>query len=123
MHRDSDHDFKSVGGPGPHGLRAVWWYNKTTLEALLAKVAAMAGNPEFPRNYDLCVSVLSSDFSIEDLVPEMDGVMKRDHPEIYGVDGQAHWPASIILYAQWVPFTKDDKYDQAWFDALHACGE
>jgi len=90
VHRDSDHDFKSVGGQGPHGLRAVWWYNKATLEALLTKVAEMADNPEFPRNYDLCVSVLSSDFSIDDLVPEMDGVMRRDHPEIYGLDGQAH---------------------------------
>jgi hypothetical protein len=123
VHRDSDHDFKSVGGQGPHGLRTVWWYNKATLAALLTKVAEMADNPEFPRNYDLCVSVLSSDFSIENLIPEMDGAMRRDHPEIYGIDGMPKWPASIILYAQWVPFTKDDRYDPHWFDALHNSGD
>ena len=122
VHRDSDYNFKSVGGQAPHGLRVVWWYNKATLEALLAKVAEMADNPDFPRNYDLCVSVLSSDFSIKDLVPEMDGVMKRDHPEIYGLDGMPHWPATIILYAQWVPFTKQDTYDPTWFSSLDDAG-
>jgi hypothetical protein len=122
VHRDADYNFKSVGGEGPRGLRVVWWYNKATVKALLAKVAEMADNPEFPRNYDLCFSVLSSDFSITNLVPEMDGVMKRDHPEIYGLDGMAHWPASIIMYAQWVPFSKDDKHDPKWFAALNDCG-
>jgi hypothetical protein len=122
VHRDTNHNFKSVGGQGPHGLRAVWWYNEDTVKALLNKVAEMADNPEWPRNYDLCVSVLSSDFSLSDIVPEMDGVMKRDHPEIYGLDGQPKWPATVILYAQWVPFTKDDKYDPKWFDALNKCG-
>lgn len=122
VHRDTNHNFKSVGGQGPHGLRAVWWYNEDTVKALLNKVAEMADNPEWPRNYDLCVSVLSSDFSLSDIVPEMDGVMKRDHPEIYGLDGQPKWPATVILYAQWVPFIKDDKYDPKWFDGLNKCG-
>lgn len=58
------------------------------MKALLNKVAEMADNPDWPPNYDLCVSVLSSDFSLSDIVPEMDGVMKRDPPEIYGLDGQ-----------------------------------
>ena len=122
VHRDGNHNFKSVGGQGPRGLKAVWWYNKETVEALLSKVAEMADNPDVPRNYDLCVSVLSSDFSLKDLVPEMDGVMKRDHPNIYGLDGQPKWPASVVLYAQWVPFTKDDKYDPKCFEALNECG-
>jgi hypothetical protein len=122
VHRDTNHNFKSVGGQGPHGLRAVWWYNQDTVKALLSKVAEMADNPDTPRNYDLCVSVLSSDFSLSDLVPDIDGVMKRDHPEIYGLDDQPKWPATIILYAQWVPFTKDDRYDPKWFDALNKCG-
>lgn len=122
VHRDTNHNFRSVGGQAPHGLRAVWWYNEDTVKALLNKVAEMADNPDWPRNYDLGVSVLSSDFSLSDIVPEMDGVMKRDHPEIYGLDGQPKWPAPVILYAQWVPFTKDDKYDPKWFDGLNKCG-
>ena len=28
----------------------------------------------------------------------------------------------MVLYAQWVPFTKDDKYDPKWFEALNECG-
>jgi hypothetical protein len=123
VHRDTNHNFKSVGGQGPRGLRAVWLYNLETLKALLNKVAEMADDPDFPRNYDLCVSVLSTDFSLSDLIPEMDGVMKRDHPEIYGLDGMPHWPATLILYAQWVPLSKDDKYDPKWFDALNKAGK
>ncbi|KAM0714487.1 hypothetical protein Q7P37_010274 [Cladosporium fusiforme] len=123
VHRDTNHDFKSVGGQGPHCLRAVWWYNQATVTALLAKVAEMADNPDWPRNYDLCVSVLSSDFKLLDLVPEMDGVMKRDHPEIYGLDGMPSWPPTVIVYAQWVPLSKDDKYDPKWFDALNNAGK
>lgn len=123
VHRDTDYDFRSAGGLQPHGLRAVWWYNKDTVKALLSKVAAMADDPSFPRNYDLCVSVLSSDFSLFDLVPEIDGVMKRDHPEIYGLDGMPNWPPTVILYAQWVPLSKDDKYDPKWFEALNKAGK
>jgi hypothetical protein len=122
-HRDTNHSFKPVGGQGPRGLRVVWLYNEKTVKALLNKVAEMADNPDTPRNYDLCVSVLSTDFSLKDIVPEMDGVMKRDHPEIYGLDGQPKWPATVILYAQWVPMTKDDRYDPQWFDALNEAGE
>lgn len=122
VHRDTNHDFRSVGGQAPHGLRTVWFYNQETVKALLTKVAEMADNPDTPRNYDLCVSVLSSDFSLSDLVPEIDGVMKRDHPEVYGLDGMPRWPASIILYAQWVPMSKDDKYDPKWFEDLKKCG-
>lgn len=123
VHRDTSYNFKSVGGLGPRGLRAVWWYSQETVKALLAKVAEMADNPDWPRNYELCVSVLSSDFPLLHLIPEMDGVMKRDHPEIYGLDGMPHWPSTVILYAQWVPLTKDDRYDPKWFDALNNSGK
>lgn len=106
VHRDADYDFRKVGGLAPHGVKAVWWYNKPTVEALMTRLAEMADNEEMPRNYDLCVSVLSSDFPLWHLVPELDGVMKKKHPKIYGLDGQPNWPSTIILYAQWVPFSK-----------------
>lgn len=123
VHRDSDYDFSKEGGLAPHGIKAVWWYNKETVKELMTKLAEMADDPSVPRNYDFCVSVLSSDFPLFHLVPELDGVMKDKHPEIYGLDGQAHWPSSIILYAQWVPFSKDDRYDPKWFDALANSGK
>jgi hypothetical protein len=57
------------------------------------------------------------------LIPELDGVMRRDHPEIYGLDDQPHWPPTVILYGQWVPFSKEDKYNPKWFDDLANAGK
>ena len=122
VHRDADHDFSSVGGQKPHGLRSVWWYSTSVVKALLTKIAEMADNPDVPRNYDLCVSVLSAAFPLLNLCPEVDGVMKKKHPELFGLDEQPAWPPTVILYAQWVPFSKDDKYDPKWFDALNHVG-
>jgi len=47
----------------------------------------MSDNKNFPRNYDFCISVLSSSFKLLDLLPEIDGKMKDEHPELYGKDG------------------------------------
>lgn len=51
VHRDADHDFSKVGGLSPHGFKAIWWYNKETVEELMTKLAEMAEDPEVPRNY------------------------------------------------------------------------
>jgi hypothetical protein len=120
VHRDQDYDFTSQGGQGPHGMRIVYWYDKATVKHLLAKIAEMADSPDYPRNYDLCVSVLSTSFKLPDLCPGIDEVMQRDHPEIYGTDGEPKWPPTVIVYAQWVPLSKDDRYDPKWFDALNS---
>ena len=122
VYRDADYDYRPVGGLRAWGMKGVWLYSKSNVEALLNKVAEMADNPEFPRNYDLCVSVLSSDFPILHLIPELDGLMKEKHPEMYGLDGNLIWPASVVLYAQWVPLSKEDKYDPKWFDGLADAG-
>jgi len=122
VHRDTDHDFRKQGGMQPHGVKAVWWYNKKTVVSLLEKIAEMAEDNDMPRNYDLCVSVLSADFPVLHLVPEMDKVMEKKHPEIYGLDGLPGWPPLIIMYAQWVPFSTDDRYDPKWFDTLADIG-
>ncbi|KAJ7217490.1 hypothetical protein B0H12DRAFT_1272665 [Mycena haematopus] len=93
VHRDSDY-------VGSMGLRAVHLYDTKTLKRLLTQLAEMNDDPDFPRNYDLCIS------------------MREEHPEIFGEDGVPLWPRSIIVYAQWVPFSKDDKPDMAWFERL-----
>jgi len=69
-HRDADHDFPEIG-PRPHGFKGVWLYRDTVLKLLLNEVAAMADDPEFPRNFDLCVSVVSSSFTMLKLIPEL----------------------------------------------------
>lgn len=110
-HRDSDYR-------GSRGLKALHWYKPETLERLLNVLVEMSDDEYFPRNYDLCISVVSSSFPLLDLFPELDGKMRRDHPEIYGHDDIPFWPRAIIVYAQWVPFHVNDVPDDAWFDRL-----
>ena len=111
VHRDSDHQ-------GSRGLKALYWYDTDTLKRLLDILVEMSDQQDFPRNHDFCISVLSSSFPLLDLWPEIDGVMRREHPEIYGKDGLPLWPRMIVVYAQWVPFSKDDECDMTWFDRI-----
>ena len=115
VHRDEDYH-------GSLGLKAIYWYDPDTLKRLVDEIVNMADNPAFPRNYDLCVSVLSSSFKLLDLWPEIDGKMRREHPEIYGESEKPFWPRAIIVYAQWVPFSPSDKPDMAWFERLNEGG-
>lgn len=78
----------------------------------------MSDRENFHRNYNLCVCVLSSSFKLLDLWPELDGEMRREHPEIYGENGMPFWPRTLVVYAQWVPFDKKDVCNMAWFDRL-----
>lgn len=111
VHRDADYQ-------GARGLKALYWYDPKTVKRLLDILVEMSDDENFPRNYDLCISVLSSSFKLLDLWPDLDGKMKRDHPELYGEDGLPFWPRTIIVYAQWVPFTKDDVCDMGWFERI-----
>ncbi|KAJ6081410.1 hypothetical protein N7499_006284 [Penicillium canescens] len=111
VHRDGDYN-------GSRGLKALYWYNKETLRQLLDILVEMSDNDDFPRNYDLCISVLSSSFKLFDLWPGLDSRMRKEYPEIYGEHGIPFWPRTIVVYAQWVPFDINDKCDIAWFDRL-----
>lgn len=53
VYRDEDYT-------GSRGMRVIYSYDKQTLKELLDQLVAMGENPNFPRNYDLCVSVLSA---------------------------------------------------------------
>ncbi|KAF3905649.1 hypothetical protein ABW21_db0205251 [Orbilia brochopaga] len=113
VHRDQDY-------PGARGLKSLYWYNPKTLNRLLDILAEMADSDDFPRNYDFCVSVLSSSNKLLDWFTEggLDEKMREEHPEIYGDDGLPLWPRAIIVYAQWVPFNKEDTPDMSWFDRI-----
>ncbi|KAJ0165368.1 FAD-linked oxidoreductase [Colletotrichum tanaceti] len=122
----------TVAGPngfkGPHGIKALWIYSKEVLTRLLTTVAEMADDPTFPRGFDLCVSVISIEFPMATLFKELNdaSVWDRVQDKIRNaledrflklLNGK--FPASIILYAQWCPTNKGDKYDarvDAWFN-------
>lgn len=111
VHRDEDYQ-------GSRGVKALYWYDPETLENLLNILVEMSDDENFPRNYDYCVSVVSSSNKLLDLFPEVDGKMRREHPELYGDDGIPFWPRAIIVYAQWVPFAKTDVPDMDWFHRI-----
>ncbi|KAJ7321131.1 hypothetical protein DFH08DRAFT_1086037 [Mycena albidolilacea] len=111
VYRDADYH-------GSLGLRAVHAYDTAKLRQLLGHLAEMSDDENFPRNYDLCISVLSADFDIPGLIAGLDEQMREEHPEIFGVDEKAKesWPRMIVVYAQYVPFGPHDKPDMEWFE-------
>ncbi|KAI0396311.1 hypothetical protein F5Y17DRAFT_465189 [Xylariaceae sp. FL0594] len=111
VHRDEDY-------AGSRGMKALFLYTPEKLRRLLDIMVEMAEDDDFPRNYDLTVSCLSSSFPLLDLWPGLDEQMARHHPELYGRNGLVGWPRTIIVYAQWVPFSRDDRCDLAWFDRI-----
>lgn len=111
VHRDADYD-------GSMGLKALHLYDTGKLKHILQVLAEMNDDEEFPRNYDLCVSVLSSSFDILGLMGGLDNKMEEEHPEIFGEDGNPVWPRMIVVYAQFVPFHKDDKPDMKFFERV-----
>ncbi|KAK4610094.1 hypothetical protein CLAFUW4_13706 [Fulvia fulva] len=111
VHRDAHYK-------GSLGLKAMHLYNKKSVARLVGMVAEMSDNPDFPRNYDLCVSVLSGSFPLCALWPGLDSEIKEEQPSIFGEDNMLGWPRIIVVYAQWVPFSPTDKPDMTWFSRL-----
>ncbi|KAJ7738828.1 hypothetical protein DFH07DRAFT_840715 [Mycena maculata] len=103
---------------GSLGLRAVHLYDTAKLRKLLGHLAEMSDDENFPRNYDLCISVLSASFDVLGLMGGLDDRMREEHPEIFGHDGAPLWPRMIVVYAQYVPFGPDDKPDMEFFEQL-----
>ncbi|KAI0150348.1 FAD-binding domain-containing protein [Xylariaceae sp. FL1272] len=121
-HQDEDYN-------GSRGMKAMYFYDTNTLKRLLDILVEMSDDENFPRNYDLCISVLSSAFPLLDLCPGLDEHMARKHPEarhmtngsyrrLYGDNGLIAWPRAIAVYAQWVPFESGDECDMSWFDRI-----
>ncbi|KAL3481469.1 hypothetical protein BJX99DRAFT_218410 [Aspergillus californicus] len=111
LHRDSDYE-------GSRGLKALYWYDANILKRLLDILVEMSDDENFPRNYDFCISVLSSSLKLLDMWPELDGEMRENHPEIYGENDVPFWPRTIVVFAQWVPFANTDTCNTAWFDRI-----
>ncbi|KAF5235174.1 hypothetical protein FAUST_7248 [Fusarium austroamericanum] len=121
----------TVAGPnnfkGPHGLKGLWLYEPKVLSRLLGTIAKMSDEGTAPRGYDLCCSVLSTEFPITILFPSMqdDTIWQKVQNKIKNALSQevlnllnGSFPAVIVLYAQWCPINKTDKYDATvdkWF--------
>ena len=103
---------------GSRNLKALFLYSPKTLKRLLTILATMSDNLDFPRNYDLGVNVLSSNFDLPSLFPNADDIEEEKFPKTFGKDGLPVWPRAILVYAQWVPFSPNDKPDDSWFKSL-----
>lgn len=115
---------------GSTGMKCVYPYSREKFRDILDIVVKMSddvdpeGNPsELPRNYDVCVSVLSSGNQFSALFPGR-GKLLRD---VYNGDGTLpnidpnvpEYPRVIIVWAQWVKLNHTDTFDRTtWFDKL-----
>ncbi|KAF7552350.1 hypothetical protein G7Z17_g4395 [Cylindrodendrum hubeiense] len=122
----------TVAGPngfkGPHGIKGLWVYSSKIFKTLLNNIAQMADDGTAARNYDLCVNVLSTDFPITMLFPDLKdaGLWERVQGKIKNhlADEFIEWlngsfPAVVVVYAQWCPINPNDKYDKTvddWFN-------
>ncbi|KAH0296361.1 FAD-binding domain-containing protein, partial [Aureobasidium melanogenum] len=120
-----------VAGPngikGPYGLKGIWLYHGSILKKILTILAKMSDNPDLPGNFDLCISVLSTEFPITMLFPSMkdDTLWQKIQERIKSVLASevldllnGSFPAVIVVYAQWCPTSKSDRYDETvdnWF--------
>ncbi|KAH6911210.1 hypothetical protein BKA70DRAFT_1220246 [Coprinopsis sp. MPI-PUGE-AT-0042] len=111
VHRDQDY-------VGSMGLRAVHVYSEEKLTELVGYLAEMNDDPDFPRNYDLCITVINVSWTVpsyfKGLEDELEDAFHDMFPET-DRDAPHSWPTAIIVYAQWVPFSKDDQPDMLWF--------
>ncbi|KAH7161894.1 hypothetical protein EDB81DRAFT_925708 [Dactylonectria macrodidyma] len=121
----------TVAGPhkykGPHWMKGLFVYRADILKQLLTILAKMSDDATMPRGYDLCVSVLSTNFPVRLLFPSLqddssyqdilEKIAKALEEKVLNLlNGKL--PAIIVVYAQWCPITKDDLYDKTvdnWF--------
>ena len=113
IHKDQDYSSSM-------GLKCMFFYDKGILKRLLKILAKMSDDKDFPRNYDLCVNVVSSRNQIEKYFP---GIMDPDNRcpmggQKHDAKGQMIWPRFISVWAQWVPLPENMNCDLELFKSL-----
>ncbi|KAK6333980.1 hypothetical protein TWF696_002491 [Orbilia brochopaga] len=111
VYRDADYQ-------GARCLKALYWYDEKILKRLLDIGAEMADSADMGINYDYNVLVVSENSQFLSHIPELDARMRKEFPQYYGEDGRPNSPRAIIVYAQWVPLSKDDKCNESWFESI-----
>jgi hypothetical protein len=114
--------------PKSRGLKLLVPYNVGILQELLNIMAEDVADVDFPRDYDLCVTVMSNNIIPRYLgicSDELDAEMRKEHPNLYGEAPMNVIPNSILVYAQWANVGgKEQEYDPSWFDRIKkACGD
>jgi len=123
IYRDEDYT-------GSTGMKCAFHYDKGKLEKILDLVVKMSddvdpnGKPDpLPRNYDVCVSVVSSGNSFSALFPGRAKTLRDIYNRTDGLpnidENLPQYPRLIIVWAQWVKLDKNDVFDRTlWFDKL-----
>ncbi|KAF2762067.1 FAD-binding domain-containing protein [Pseudovirgaria hyperparasitica] len=104
VHRDQDHQ-------GARAMKAGWLYDPAVMKRLTDMVVQMGEDDNFPANFDLCVSVI--DHGADLPAHGFDNPALRDSNDL--------GPPMIVVYAQWVPLTPGEVFDeraQQWFTEL-----
>ncbi|KAG0078479.1 hypothetical protein BGZ93_010240 [Podila epicladia] len=117
VHRDEDH-------PLSRGLKIFYPYSRDRLKRLLDVMVDMANDKSFPADFDYCLTMLSADSLIlSSFSPDLDEIMHKEHPEIFGSNGLFIWPPMILVYAQWANLEgKGQPYDMTFFDKIKEAG-
>lgn len=122
VHRDEDH-------PNSRGLKLLLPYSKDRMQRLLQVKADMAEDPNFPPDYDFCISALSrsGDVLLSYGVQEYDMQARLFNEkytgENYGFETNFEWPTSILLYVQFANLKgQGQAYDHTWFDKIKEAG-
>ena len=109
VYRDTDYD-------GSLGLLAIHRYSRHKLTELLGVLAKMSDSEDFPRNYDLCITVRSRERKLRPHSRVLDQDPREGRPE---GDERISYASGIVVFAQWVRFRPDDVPDTTWFDNLN----
>lgn len=112
VHRDSDYD-------GSLGLLAFHFYTREKLNHLLDILVAMCDDENFPRNYDLCITVQSQSWKFDHYDRDLHKELREARPDLFDkVTGHTLFPG-IAVYAQWVKLSPNDKPNMDWFNQLN----
>ncbi|KAF9944319.1 hypothetical protein BGZ70_004793 [Mortierella alpina] len=117
VHRDEDH-------PHSRGLKILYPYDRDRLKRLLDVMVEMANDKSFPADYDYCLTMLSANSLIlPSFSPDLDEIMRVEHPEHFGQNGRFGWPPMIIVYAQWANLEGENQpYDKTFFEKIKRAG-
>ncbi|KAK5996012.1 hypothetical protein PT974_04435 [Cladobotryum mycophilum] len=102
---------------GSRYLKCVHAYSPANLKRILKLLADMNDDEGFPRNYDLCVSVVSAGFDLMSVISDLP--LDNVPDNLFGEFVPAAIIPTIIIYAQWVPFSADDTPNMSWFENLN----
>ncbi|KAJ7628980.1 hypothetical protein FB45DRAFT_748480 [Roridomyces roridus] len=112
VHRDADHT-------GSIGLLGVHIYDPAKLRTLLGHVTQMSDDPYFPRNYDVCITVVSErdDNVLSKMSVFDDDEIRKSHPQLFALPAT---PPVIVVFAQYVCLGPDVAPDMEWFQRFRA---